>query len=364
MMRTFCVLAVAMLLQSPLRAQAQKRNLTQFLEETVSAERCAPADKRAGMIKAVQSRFADRALAVVDGPALPAAQAVAEVVTAGCMRSLAPARTAGLALAAYGAVMRGAHPGVVRAIASYGLDKEISEERIRTWADGYSQMTAGRVPPEAASEAVRNALDHGWSDKTFNEAKWGLVHAAKSGFDLKEFASFVFARMLKDKTRPGAAVAEAQAAFAKAKAEGKAPAVPAYQGLFIPFVQEPVQAEVTDEAVKAGRPKKPVKLVSPLKPQQHDGELQRGEKAPPMDTLESLADTMGDTAKDEAVQAGRPKGPIKPADILKPQASGTQQLQTAPVDVMGDFSDISTSSGDAVIDLRSAAKKKAAEGKK
>lgn len=278
MMRTFCLLAAAMLLQSPLRAQAQKRNLTQFLEETVSAERCAPADKRAGMIKAVGVRFADRALAVVDGPALPAAQAVAEVVTAGCMRSLAPTRAAGLALAAYGAIVRGAHPGVVRAIASYGLDKDVSEERIRAWADGYAQMTAGRVPAETASEAVRNALDHGWSDKTFNEVKWGLVHAAKSGFDLKDFSSFVFARMLKDKTRPGAAVAEAQAAFAKAKAEGKAPAVPAYKGLFIPFVQEPAQAEVTDEAVKAGRPKEPVKPAFIRKPQQSSGTLEQGEE--------------------------------------------------------------------------------------
>lgn len=360
MMRIFCLLAAAMLLQSPLRAQAQKRNLTQFLEETVSAERCSPADKRAGMIKAVQSRFADRALAVVDGPALPAAQAVAEVVTAGCMRSLAPARTAGLALAAYGAVMRGAHPGVVRAIASYGLDKDVSEERIRAWADGYAQMTAGRVPAETASEAVRNALDNGWSDKTFNEVKWGLVHAAKSGFDLKEFSSFVFARMLKDKTRPGAAVAEAQAAFAKAKADGKKPAVPAYQGLFIPFVQEAPQAEVTDEAVKAGRPKGPVKPAFIRKPQQSSGTLEQGEDVD-FQTSEGHRGPAETNVKLE--EAGRPKELVKPAVILKPQASGTQQLQTAPVDVMGDIADINTSSGDAHLDLKDEAKKKAAEGK-
>ena len=339
MMRAFCLLAVAMLLQSPLRAQAQKRNLTQFLEETVSAERCAPADKRAGMIKAVQSRFADRALAVVDGPALPAAQAVGEVVTAGCMRSLAPARTAGLALAAYGAVMRGAHPGVVRAIASYGLDKDVSEERIRAWADGYAQMTAGRVPAETASEAVRNALDNGWSDKTFNEVKWGLVHAAKSGFDLKDFSSFVFARMLKDKTRPGAAVAEAQSTFAKAKAEGKAPAVPAYQGLFIPFVQEPPQAEVTDEAVKAGRPKGPVKPAFIRKPNEYYSTLQEGEKVNmegqqgPGNVSPSEIQTVArdraphDTVRDEAVEAGRPKEPIKPAFIRRPGKKDFSTLQ-------------------------------------
>jgi len=276
-----------MLVAAPSPAQTQKLDLMQFLAESINSESRIPQGQRADILKAVQARFANRAHDVVDGPQLRAAQTAVDILAAGAQRELPAERIAEVSLSAYTAVVRGSPAGIARGIALYGSAKDLSAERILSWANGHEQMTGNKVPPEVCAEAIRNAIDNDWDGKTFNDIKWGLVHAAKSGFDLRAYSSFVFARLLEDKSRPGAVLSEARKVFEKARAAGKPPELPPYQGLFTAFLKpvQPAAAKTEEkpkaaEAAPAPKPEEKPKAVEPAPAPKPEEKPQIAETAP------------------------------------------------------------------------------------
>ncbi len=248
MIRTLLFLAAASLLLLPASAQT-RQNLLEYVSSAMSRDQAYSPEERAKLLDAIRTRFADYGLEVVHPDKPQGAQVVMRMIVEGTFDGTAPERIAEVAFAAYQAIGRGAPPDVVEGIALYGYRKKIPAERISTWANGYNDMAKNKVPDEVAADLVRNALERDWDDETFNLLKWGFVGAAKNGFDLKDYATYVLGTMAADKNaRPGAVTSTATGYFKTLKKTGGKPKLPKYQGVFSrePFpkaVYEPPVAE-------------------------------------------------------------------------------------------------------------------------
>jgi len=164
------------------------------------------------------------------------ADVLLSVLAEGSFDGVPVERTVKVASAAYIAVRRGSPPEVVEGIALYGFSGDVSDGKIEAWANGYNDCVKHGVPPDIAEDLVYNAFSNSWDIKTYNIFKWGLVDAAKAGFDMEDFQAYLMGNYLKDKSgsvkAPGAAVAGAKRYFRGLK--GKKPKLPPYIGSFIP----------------------------------------------------------------------------------------------------------------------------------
>jgi cell wall-associated NlpC family hydrolase len=255
MIRSLLVLAAVALVALPAAAQP-RQNLLEYVSAAMSHDQAYSPDERAKLIDAIKTRFADYGLEVVHADKPQGAQVVMRMIVEGTFDGTAPERIADVAFAAYQAIGRGAPADVVEGIALYGYRKKIPADSISAWANGYNEMVRSKVPDEVAADLVRNALERDWGDETFNSLKWGFVAAAKNGFDLKDYATYVLGTMADDKNaRPGAVTSTATGYFKTLKKTGGKPKLPHYIGVFSrePFPKSVYEAKPpVAEAPKTG----------------------------------------------------------------------------------------------------------------
>lgn len=245
------------LLALPAAAQP-RRNVLETLEDSLKADPAYDAKERADLLGAIKTRFADYGLQTVNPQRAKAIPVVMHILTEGSFDQAPPERTAEVAFSAYQAMSRGADPEVVEGVALYGYRKKVSGDTLSTWANGYKNLTDGKVPGDVAADLVRVAMEKDLKDGDFNTLKWSLVDGVKRGFDPKDYASYLFGHLLEGKKGPGAISAEAVAVFAKAKKGGAKPVIPDYKGVFtkvLPpapvYVPPAVKTVLDDKVAKA-----------------------------------------------------------------------------------------------------------------
>ncbi|MDD5301947.1 MAG: C40 family peptidase [Elusimicrobia bacterium] len=224
-------LLLAVLLAAPAAAQGRK-NVLETLGEALESDKGYEPSERAALMSAIKARFADYGVQVVNPQRAKAIPVVLHILTEGSFDQTPPERTADVAFAAYQAMSRGADAEVVEGIALYGYRKKISADTLSTWANGYKQLTDGKVPGDVAADLVRVSMEKSLPDSDFNTLKWSLVDGVKNGFDPKDYASYLFGHLLEGKSGPGKISGEAKAAFLKARRLKTKPVIPDYQGVF------------------------------------------------------------------------------------------------------------------------------------
>jgi cell wall-associated NlpC family hydrolase len=88
------------------------------------------------------------------------------------------------------------------------------------------------VPDEVMADTIHEAMAHAWTDSNFNTVKWGLVAAAKNGWDMRLFAGYVLAGMRRNPTRPGSLLASVNTKFRGAAVKKQKLPEPEYKGAF------------------------------------------------------------------------------------------------------------------------------------
>lgn len=249
----------------PLSASAQgRKNVLETLDEALSADKAYDARERATLMSAIKTRFADYGLQVVNPQRAKAIPVVLHILTEGSFDQASPERTADVAFSAYQAMSRGSDPDVVEGVALYGYRKQISADTLSTWANGYKNLTDGKVPGDVAADLVRVAMEKNLPDSDFNTLKWSLVDGVKNGFDPKDYASYLFGTLLEGKKGPGAISAQAKAIFTKAKRSKSKPVIPDYQGVFTkvlppaPSYVPPAVTTVVEKSVEKALEESPV----------------------------------------------------------------------------------------------------------
>jgi cell wall-associated NlpC family hydrolase len=237
-MKTNLPLLLAVLLAVPAAAQPRK-NVLETLGEALESDKGYEPSERAALMAAIKDRFADYGVQVVNPQRAKAIPVVLHILTEGSFDQAPPARTADVAFAAYQAMSRGADPEVVEGVALYGYRKKISADTLSTWANGYKQLTDGKVPGDVAADLVRVSMEKGLPDSDFNTLKWSLVDGVKNGFDPKDYASYLFGTLLEGKKGPGRISADAKALFLRARRAKTKPVIPDYQGVFTKALPPP-----------------------------------------------------------------------------------------------------------------------------
>lgn len=259
------LLPLALLLALPAAAQP-RRNVLETLSAALDSDQGYEPAERAALMGAIKDRFADYGVQIVNPQRAKAIPVVLHILTEGSFDQAPPERTADVAFAAYQAMSRGADAEVVEGIALYGYRKKISADTLSTWANGYKQLTDGKVPPEVAADLVRVTMERGLPDSDFNTLKWALVDGVKNGFDARDYASFLFGRLLEGKSGPGKISGEAKVVFNKARRAKTKPVIPPYEGVFTKVVT-PLPPEAEAVLVEETKPvEKPVeKAVEPVR---------------------------------------------------------------------------------------------------
>ncbi len=224
-------LCLALLLAVPASAQPRK-NVLETLDAALESDKGYEPAERAALMSAIKTRFADYGVQVVNPQRAKAIPVVLHILTEGSFDQTPPERTADVAFAAYQAMSRGSDPEVVEGIALYGYRKKISADTLSTWANGYKQLTDGKVPGDVAADLVRVSMEKGLPDSDFNTLKWSLVDGVKNGFDPKDYASYLFGHLLEGKLGPGHISAQAKSVFLKARRSKIKPVIPDYKGVF------------------------------------------------------------------------------------------------------------------------------------
>jgi cell wall-associated NlpC family hydrolase len=248
-------LLLAVLLAVPAAAQGRK-NVLETLGEALDSDKGYEPAERAALMSAIKTRFADYGVQVVNPQRAKTIPVVLHILTEGSMDQNSPERTADVAFAAYQAMSRGSDPEVVEGVALYGYRKKISADTLSTWANGYKQLTDGKVPGDVAADLVRVSMEKNLPDSDFNTLKWSLVDGVKNGFDPKDYASYLFGHLLEGKEGPGHISADAKNVFLKARRAKTKPVIPDYQGVFTkvlppsPVYVPPAVKTVVEESVK------------------------------------------------------------------------------------------------------------------
>lgn len=316
-MRTLAfVLALAV--AAPAAAQT-RLNLLETLGAELAKDRAYSPAERAALLSALETRFADYGLQVVDARRRAGVPVVLHIITEGSFDQAAPERVADVAFAAWQAMSRGAPADAVEGIALYGYRKSIPGERIAVWANGYRQLVEAKVPPEVAADLVRLTMERDIDDSTFNTLKWSLVDALKDGHDAKDYATFLFGRVAGGE-RPGKVSGDAKAAFRKAKREGRRVELPPYDGVFVkappppPVYEAPVQ-EKAEELVTVAPPPPSERAVpaAPSKP---------APKAPapprPAPPSKPSAPSVARPSAPSSPPGARPPAPARPSAPSRP----------------------------------------------
>lgn len=232
------LLALAALLALPAAAQPRK-NVLETLGEALDSDKAYEPAERAALLSAIKTRFADYGVQVVNPQRAKAIPVVLHILTEGSFDQAPPERVADVAFAAYQAMSRGADPEVVEGVALYGYRRKISADTLSTWANGYKQLTDGKVPGDVAADLVRVSMEKNLPDSDFNTLKWSLVDGVKNGFDPKDYASYLFGTLLEGKKGPGRISADAKALFLKARRSKTKPVIPDYKGVFTKALPPP-----------------------------------------------------------------------------------------------------------------------------
>lgn len=248
-------LLLALLLAAPAAAQPRK-NVLETLEAALESDKAYEPAERAALMSAIRTRFADYGVQVVNPQRAKAIPVVLHILTEGSFDQAPPERVADVAFTAYQAMSRGGDPEVVEGVALYGYRKKISADTLSTWANGYKQLTDGKVPGDVAADLVRVSMEKNLPDSDFNTLKWSLVDGVKNGFDPKDYASYLFGHLLEGKSGPGKISGEAKAIFMKARRTKTKPVIPDYRGVFTkalppaPVYVPPAVKTVVEEAVE------------------------------------------------------------------------------------------------------------------
>lgn len=214
-------------------ASAQPRkNVLETLSAALETDKAYSLAEREALLSAIKTRFADYGLQTVTPQREKAIPVVLTILTEGSFDQAPPERTAEVAFSAYQAMSRGSDPEVVQGVALYGYRKKISADTLSTWANGYKNMTDGKVPGDVAADLVRVSMEKNLPDSDFNTMKWSLVDGVKNGFDPKDYASYLFGTLLEGKKRPGRISSDAKSLFLKAKRTKTKPVIPDYKGVF------------------------------------------------------------------------------------------------------------------------------------
>lgn len=300
---------LAVLLAAPSAAQT-RQNLLEVLGVELAKDRAYDPPERAALLAALEARFADYGLQIVDARRAAGVPVVLHIITEGSFDETPYDRVAEVAFAAWQAMARGAPAEAVEGIALYGYRKAIPGDRIAVWANGYRQLVEAKVPADVAADLVRLTMERDIDDSTFNTLKWALVDAVKDGFDAKDYATFLFGRVTQSE-RPGKVSGDAKAAFRAAKRAGKKVDLPPYDGVFVkapppaPVYESPVEEK--PEALVVTAPPPPAAKSLPAAP---------SAKAPP-------------AAKPAAPIASAPTAPSRPSDpFVRPSA--TPKAPVAP----------------------------------
>lgn len=318
-MRTL-TFVLALSLAAPAAAQT-RQNLLETLGAELAKDRAYSPAERAALLAALRDRFADYGLQVVDARRRAGVPVVLHIITEGSFDQAAPERVADVAFAAWQAMSRGAPAEAVEGIALYGYRKSIPGERIAVWANGYRQLTEAKVPPEVAADLVRLTMERDIDDSTFNTLKWSLADAVKDGHDPKDYATFLFGRVLGGE-RPGKVSGDAKAAFRKAKREKRRVELPPYDGVFVkapppPPVYEPPVQEKAEELVTVTPPppsERTVPAAPPAKPAPGRPQAPSTPKAPAKPSAPPAP------GRPSTPSIAKPSAPAKPVAPSKPSA--------------------------------------------
>lgn len=189
------------------------------------------------------------------------------VIAEGSFDEMPVERTSEVAAAAYIAVRRGSPPEVVEGIALYGFRKRVSADSIEAWANGYNDCVKSGVPADIAEDLVFNAASNDWSIKTFNILKWGLVDAAKEGYEMEDFQAHLMGSFIGSSQGPGAMVSRSLRYF-RSLGDAKA-VVPDYKGSFVPRGErrklevEIIEVDTADNKKPPHVVRKPTEKVKP-----------------------------------------------------------------------------------------------------
>ncbi|MBI5624932.1 MAG: C40 family peptidase [Elusimicrobia bacterium] len=246
------ILLLAVLLGSPVQAAAARQNVVEFLEAEMRKDPGISAADRGAILGSIRQRFAAYAVEVVRDRKLEGAKVVLHMIVEGTFDNSSPERIADVSFAAYQAISRGAPPDVVEGIALYGYRKKIAWETISVWANGYNEMSQRGVPGDVAADLVANAVDRGWDDYTFTTFKRSLIDAKRAGFDVKDYATYLFGHMIQGKARPGELSARSMTYFRSLARKKARPELPPYEGVFTHKPEPPARYEAQPEpAVEA-----------------------------------------------------------------------------------------------------------------
>jgi len=188
---------------------------------------------------AIKTRFADYGFNVVKPDKPDDVQTLMHVISEGLLDDQSPERIADVGFAAYQAIWRGAPADAVDGIALYGYQKKIPADSIATWANGYRDGVQGGVADEVMADTIHEAMAGNWSDSNFNTVKWGLVNAAKNGWDSRLYAAYLLAGLRKDPSRPGSLQGSLNAKFRNAQVKKQKLPEPEYKGAFTVQVAPP-----------------------------------------------------------------------------------------------------------------------------
>jgi cell wall-associated NlpC family hydrolase len=242
------ILLLAALLGAPAQAEAAPRqNVIEYLDAQMRQDPGISAADRAGILSAIENRFAAYALEVVRDRKLEGAKVVLHMIVEGTFDNTSAERIADVSFAAYQAISRGAPPDVVEGIALYGYRKKIAWETISLWANGYNEMAQRGVPGDVAADLVASAVDRGWDDYAFTTFKRSLIDAKRAGFDVKDYATYLFGHMIQGKIRPGELSAKSMTYFRGLARKKAQPELPPYEGVFTKKPEPPVRYEAQPE---------------------------------------------------------------------------------------------------------------------
>ncbi|MDD5628955.1 MAG: NlpC/P60 family protein [Elusimicrobia bacterium] len=316
MPKIILTLSALLLLAAPSRAAAAARqNLLEYISANLKADGGLPAAEQARLVSAFASQCSAHKYDVVPANDKVKADVVMRMIIEGVFDQSPAERIADVACAAERALSKGAPPDVVEGIALYGYRKKIPGERIALWARGYKDLTDAKVPPEVAADLIRNAMEKDWADSVFFMFKDNMYTAARSRFDMKNYATYLFGHYLEGKKLPGAMGADALAYFRKCAAAKTAPVLPDYQGVF--------SAKPMPETVYEAKPKEEAPVPEPVKPA-----VAPAQPAPPPEPAPVEPPKPVVPAQAQPVKPIVPATPVKPTTPAKP---ATPVKPVAPV---------------------------------
>ena len=214
----------------------QKISLIERIEADLGRDKAFTADERREYLSEFRQQLGSYAFDVLKDERLPAAEAVNTIVAEGSQGHATVAKTVAVAKAAYVAIQRGAPAEPVLGIALYAFQKNLDEERIAAFAKGFSDASQLKIPVRPIQLLVYAAVTRGWDVDAFRIYKQGLIQANKEGFDLMDFAGYLYVHTSSKDTRPGQMMGEALRAFRDGARSGTRVKIPAYPN---PFAQKP-----------------------------------------------------------------------------------------------------------------------------